>query len=157
MKIIIRKLRKEDKKEILLLKKEFSLYNRKEMLSERISFFEALSDIDKFIEIEFEKALKSVSFVAESNGEIVGFIEGEVKQAKERVFDKIGYINEFFVTDEQRQKGIGKMLFNNLRDEFKHLGCRILKTSSYIDNKMSIKLYMKLGFIKETVSFVKEI
>ena len=157
MKVNVRKLNTADKKEMLALRKEFCVFNRKEMLSDEINVFMALSDLDKFVRAEFKRALGHITFVAVLEEKIVGFIEGSLFVDEGKVFEKQGTIEQFFVTEEYRHKGIGMLLFNRLLKEFKSKGCKMIETSSYGDNKKAIQFYKDLGFIKYYVGFVKEI
>lgn len=78
-------------------------------------------------------------FVAEEDGQIVGFIHGTAKKVfleKETNESTPGFITCFFVLKEHRGKGIGTALIDALTKAFKAAGKHILACSS--DNPVNL-------------------
>jgi ribosomal protein S18 acetylase RimI-like enzyme len=93
----------------------------------------------------------------EEEGEIIGYIVGQIRDRNPRVMDKEGYINDWFVKKKWRSKGVGMTLYNTLLKEFKSQACNRLGLYTNIRNKKTIDFYHKLGFIDESLTMVKKI
>lgn len=157
----IRKASIEDKNEIIKLLDEFNEYYFEEKIfSEEFIPFWEYKDKDSIFEETAQEWLTKPEyffFVAEEEGEIIGYIVGEVRERKPRVLDKEGYINDWFVKKEWRSKGVGRSLYSSLIEEFKNQACNRLGLYTNIRNKKTIDFYHKLGFIDESVTMVKEL
>lgn len=90
----------------------------------------------------FEKYYKECPegfIVAESGGEIIGYIIGRQKN------DQVKIIS-LAVKPDFRQKGIGKKLTNFLIHRFKKEGVKEISLNVRVKNKIGIAFYQKLGF-----------
>lgn len=84
-----------------------------------------------------------LSFVAEENGEIVGFIIGDLRLERNAL---AGHILTIDVSAKHRRKGIGKRLLHELERVFRerHIGACQLEVRE--DNAQALKLYRKAGY-----------
>lgn len=156
--MIIRPLKKSDDKQMLVLMDEFwNDYWRGEVLSENLKRLEKLKDVAKTMQDELAKYHKWITFIAEQDNELIGFIVGDIDPKAHKVLDNQGYIEEFFVTEKYRHQGVGKELFDKLIDEFKVRGCKTLCTDTYVTNVKTIEYYKKLGFKERNIVFVRDI
>lgn len=154
----IRALEIADKEQMLGLMHEFWMkYNREGILTEELKKFEELKDAQDTMLKELNKYFKWLSFVAEEEDKLVGFIVGDTDPKEHKVLGKQGYIEEFFVTESRRGEGIGSKLFETLLTEFKKQDCKQLGIDAYVVNKDSINYYKKLGFIERSIVLVREI
>jgi ribosomal protein S18 acetylase RimI-like enzyme len=154
----IRPLEKSDKEQMLKLMKEFWIDEKRgRVQTDGLTKFEELKNPLDTMKTEFEQYLNWIGFIAEENNEIIGFAIGRIKEKDHKVIDKEGYLEEFFVTEQMRGKGIGKKLFDKIVEEFKREGCKSIGTDAYATNTKALKYYRKLGFKQRIVKLVRDI
>lgn len=151
----------QDKEQIIHLMDEFNNYYYDEKIFSEafLPFWEYKNKLKTFSETAEEWLTKPeyFIFIAEEDKEVVGYIVGQVKERKPRVLDKEGYIHDWFVSKNWRQKGIGKQLYKTLLEEFKKMQCNRLGLLTNIGNKNTIDFYHTLGFIDESLTMVKKL
>ena len=98
---------------------------------------------------------KCFTFIAEERDQSAGFIFGEIKEKKEKVYDKEGYVDSWYVEPEYREAGTGKLLFDSLVEEFKKADCTHIALSVHFDNTKAIQIYERMDFTKRVISFIK--
>jgi len=80
-------------------------------------------------------------FVAEGNGEIVGF---------ERVhfyrWNRSAYVINLLVDIDYRRRGMGSLLLKTMEDFARENGARVIMFDTAIDNIPALNLYFKNGF-----------
>ncbi len=85
--------------------------------------------------------------VAEDNDQIVGYIRGVVEAAPEYIKPKkIGVVFDAFVENSAREGGIGKQLFEELKEWFATKKVKHLELSVDARNSAGIAFWKKLGF-----------
>ncbi len=105
---------------------------------------------------------QGIIFFAEENklpiGVIVGLIE---RQKKEDLLGciptKMGRIQELFVGQQYRSKGVGKLLMETLEDYFKKKKCTIIKVEIFAPNNKAHQFYGHYGFENRIVDMIKVI
>jgi ribosomal protein S18 acetylase RimI-like enzyme len=157
----MRKAEYSDKDALIKLLHEFDEYYLKNnILSKEILEFEEEKDQDKDFEmciVEYISSEKYLTYVAEENGNLIGYICGYIKNRPSKVLDKKGFVEDLFVKEEYRNNAIGKQLLSTLTDIFKNKGCTLLGLEVYASNQKSIDIYHKMGFIDEDISMTKRI
>lgn len=94
----------------------------------------------------FDFYLKSgSSFVAEENGEVVGYVASQTVNFMRGV-DKLLWIEYIVVQQKFRKRGIGVALLQRLVDHARSIGVDRISTTINPDNEASIKLHLKAGF-----------
>lgn len=109
MKITIRRAVKEDCPRLLELINELAEYERAPQ--------EVTVTLEHFIESSFGKNPVCWSFVAETDGKVVGFALYYVRYSTWK--GQAMYLEDILVTKEMRGKGIGKLLMDQLIEEAK--------------------------------------
>ncbi len=93
------------------------------------------------------------TFVAEENGEVLGFIRCEIKETprfyKER---KVGFTDDLVVIKKYQRTGVGTKLKKKAEEWFKKKDIKLLECKIYEWNIPSAKLSEKLGY-KKTFSY----
>jgi ribosomal protein S18 acetylase RimI-like enzyme len=131
------------------------------------------SDLDRIIEIDFEVLGKSrqdywrrnieldekraqVSrLVAELDGKVVGFIIGYASRWEYGLPEKIGWIDTIGVDPVTQRKGIAKLLFQEMAENFRKMGVSEVYTLvRRLDWKL-LKFFQKLGFHKGEMMNIK--
>lgn len=105
--------------------------------------FEAVVGIDakvvesprhEYYEMKFEKLFKSrdylpTSLVAEDeNGEVVGFVMGELYMGEYGIFQEGATLDSIGVAPEHRHRGIGERLIEEFMDHLRQMGVRKIST-----------------------------
>jgi GNAT superfamily N-acetyltransferase len=154
----IRRLTEADREQMRPLLYEFSIdFNRDQLFQGGIKEVEALKDEQGLLNSELESFFNKIAFVAEDQGQILGYIVGEIKYKEYRVLDKQGSIDEFFVTASARGKGAGTQLLEELVEEFKSQGCNVLRVSAYALNTKTLDFYRKFGFFDTAIVLNKKL
>ncbi len=111
-----------------------------------------------------------ISFVAEINGEVVGFLAGTIVQqersqsiidmmhsaTRSSRYPKIGYIDMIGISTEFQNKNVGRVLVNAFTEECKHNNAAVRAHIKESDERLS-KFLTKMGFKKwETATFEKD-
>jgi GNAT superfamily N-acetyltransferase len=97
--------------------------------------------LDEFIEAGFGEKPVWKAFVAEVDGEIVGFAVYYIRYSTWK--GSRLYLEDLIVTEEYRGKGVGKLLFNRLIQEAKELGFSGMVWQVLDWNEPAIKFYNK--------------
>lgn len=87
-------------------------------------------------------------FVAEVEGEIIGYIYGEV-QERRPIFPagKFGFISDIYVEEEWRRKGVGRRLFYQMRDWMMKERITAIELLAAERNPYSVAFWESLGFV----------
>jgi ribosomal-protein-alanine acetyltransferase len=132
------------------------------MFSMSVAIQEAsIKHLDKLYEIEIEcfqeeafskeqiahllTDYDSVNFVAELNGEIVGFIVGRAYTDRKPA---VGHILTIDVSPEHRRKGIGLKLLREVERVFRNERVEVCYLEARQDNVAALNLYKKHGYKK---------
>jgi len=87
----------------------------------------------------------SISLIAKTNSEIVGYIIGMIYYERKM---PVGHILTIDVATAYRQKGIAQRLLLETEKIFKEKGLRAVCLEVREDNIAALKLYQKLGYKK---------
>ncbi|MBS4040129.1 MAG: GNAT family N-acetyltransferase [Flavobacteriales bacterium] len=123
------------------------------LMKELKAFASTSSD---FIEEDINSILKEmemkpdiyINLVAEINGLVVGFISVIFYKT---LYHKGGtaLINELIINQNYRDKGIGRLLVENIKSEAIRRGMDELEVGTELDNKVAQSFYKKCGFDEE--------
>jgi ribosomal protein S18 acetylase RimI-like enzyme len=159
--MIIRKASIDDKHSLVqLLEKFWEYYEENNILSKELLKIEKFKNRGETLEKAAEKYISNknfYTFVAEVDNKVVGYITGNINERKSRVFDKEGYIEDWFVEENDQGKGVGRKLMEELIKEFKNKGVNYLKLGVYAGNDKIIQMYRLMGFIDSDLALVKRL
>lgn len=112
---------------------------------------------EKRMEI-LRKALKDPDYellVAEVDGEIAGFIDQWVIQDFAHGA-KLSYIQNLYVIQKHRRKGVGSRLIQEITRSAKNKGASEIHVVTEFENKPAINLYRKHGLVKRSLQLERE-
>jgi len=87
----------------------------------------------------------TVSLVAQTNGEIVGFIVGLIHRQDKMITGRVYTID---VASKHRRKGVGLKLLDELERIFVKRGVKICYLEARADNVAALELYRKRGYVE---------
>jgi ribosomal protein S18 acetylase RimI-like enzyme len=90
-------------------------------------------------------------FVAEESGELVGFVVGVIDRPTESsslagLPTSFGWINNLYVRDDERGRGIGRALMATIEGHFRARGCDIARLRVHAANVRAARVYEELGY-----------
>jgi len=124
------------------------------------------SDLDRIVEIdikvlgkarpeywemklEFQKKRSQISsLVAELDGEVIGFIIGNISRWEYGVPENIGWIDTIGVDPDYQRKGIAKILFTEMTNNLKKVGVDTIYTFVPRRDWKILKFFNSIGFQK---------
>ena len=109
---------------------------------------ETIKRTDWFIDLTRKNIKQKIGFIlaARYENQNAGFIYGELYQEE-------GCIDELFIREEFRRKGLGKLLLKRASEQFKKMDINII--SAFVGVKEeSLGFYEKIGFKKEFANWI---
>lgn len=88
-------------------------------------------------------------FVAEaSDGALAGFVEVDLRSHADgcNPAQAVGYIEGWYVAEDHRQRGVGKMLITQAEGWARSHGCVEMASDALIDNELSQRVHAALGY-----------
>lgn len=113
-------------------------------------YFTPSKDAEKIYRLFLKRSLEledNIFLVAEDDSKLLGYAVAEI-QSRSKVFveDKNGYINDVFVIDEYRKKGIANMFLKEIRNWFISKDIKYVELTVHPNNEIGRKTWSKLGF-----------
>lgn len=145
--VVIRKGRTGDEERLVELWKEL-IDHHKHFDKGYSDFVPDVEEIQAKFYSKVIRSRKSVMFVAEENGVIVGLLFGSIA-SRPPVFkiQKHAFIGDILVTKKFRCKGIGKMLVYEFESWGKERGAKFMTLAVYPENKTGLAFWEKMGFL----------
>ena len=84
--------------------------------------------------------------LAEADGEIIGYVQGEVTRRSDHTPRTVGQVSLMYVVKQSRRKGVGKRLVKELCKFFNSNKAEDLTVRYIIGNKEAEGFWRKLGF-----------
>ena len=116
--------------------------------------------------IDDSENMNGAMYVAEENGEVVGFIQGVIinhQPGQDVVFDAVheprkdGWIGLLYVEPEQRGSGIGRALMDEMKRYFQSKNCDTLRLKVLSGNQPAIVFYEKYGLTAREVEMITKL
>ena len=102
---------------------------------------------EEMINIIEHRETQLVLVVEREHEKLIGFLEASIRPFVEDCYsDHVGYLEGWFVEEEFRQKGIGKILVKKAEDWAKNKGCTEMASDSEIGNELSLTAHLNLGY-----------
>jgi len=102
---------------------------------------------DEYEVVDFFSSDTSYAYVAELDGDIVGFTLGYIVTKRNSAW-KYGYLVWLGVEPELHRFGIATKLFREIRDAMLEEGVRIVFIDTEADNTDALKFFSRMGFGK---------
>lgn len=155
----IRKARKEDLEKIAELQKGLRTFAEKNLGKKE--YYGTVKGSKRKIKKYFEKRFKdkgNLFLVAEEMGEIAGYGRGMVrKRAPDFRENKIGKLNELFIGEESRRRGLGSRMICEFTKFFKKKKIKYMEIPVDKKNSAAIRCYKKAGFKEHKKNLLKRL
>jgi ribosomal protein S18 acetylase RimI-like enzyme len=154
--MIIRRAKSDDREELKRLLIAFD-EDTKNTLSPIQTKIRAYRDLSEMAEDRVNKYFSDPNYIVyvADDGTLRGYCSGEIQEKKLRVYDKPGYIENWFVEKNFQSHGVGKLMFDKLVKDFEKAGCTHIALDTNVENTKAIKIYEHMGFTKRLVTFFK--
>ena len=155
----IREYSERDRNEVVRLTEESQEYYEPLDELKRVQYKKKSAEF--FVQLMFDKAQKEgMVYVAEENDIVVGFISGHIseideEEQKETINKKPGVVDEFFITESYRKKGIGTKLFIKMEEYFRAKDCDIVRLYVFAPNAPARDFYKGKGYSDRLVTVLK--
>ncbi len=114
----------------------------------------SIDDFNKLIEEE-----SSIVLLAEIEGEVIGICMATIKEPSSNpilLSHNIAYIDDIYVENEHRGKGVGKMLFTYIEEILAIKKIERIDLTVWTFNKDAISFYERLGMKPQRVIMEKK-
>jgi len=142
--LIIRKASPDELETILLLSDELTISDLP--FDKKVDVSWAHSTNGKKHYGEKIKEISGVCFVAEMNGEIVGYLTAAKKEVPSYRNVTVADLENIFVKKEFRSHGVGKMLMNKFKEWAKEIKMDKVAVNVFALNDRAIEFYKREGF-----------
>lgn len=95
-----------------------------------------------------------------SQGQVVGCIVGLIEKREkaeqlEYIPIKVGRVNELFVHEGYRSRGIGKKLMKEMEKYFKQKKCHVSRVQAFASNMSTYQFYQSIGYNDRDIELMK--
>lgn len=156
MDVVIRKIQKGDRSDFIRLSMELTQYNKRQHDKFYSDFDQVLQVRKQRVEERFNKLEAStnlVIFMAFAGDEPLGYIRAFTYDQKLHC----GCLDEIYIVDEARGRGIGKKLIAAVEEWMAQKGVVRMIVSVYAWNTQTRNFYKEAGFDEYAVSYQKPI
>jgi aminoglycoside 6'-N-acetyltransferase I len=85
----------------------------------------------------------------DDSGGLIGFLEASIRPFVEDCHsENVGYLEGWYVQNEFRRSGVGRMLVKNAESWAKSHGCEEMASDSEIGNDISVAAHENVGYIE---------
>jgi len=129
----------------------------------RIRNLPGLSDLSLRNVLEKLEKNQGRVYFAQDGEKIVGYIFGFVcdKQSEEKLLEvvpsQVGQIEDVYVEEEYRGKGIGKLLMEKMEVYLRDQGCDSIWLEVFAPNFGAHDAYVKMGYMDREIGMLKKI
>lgn len=145
-----------DKADLLVLHRALYIDHRRSVVPATHALMQGYRDVEGALREDLEALFASRSrraFLAELDGEVVGYIAGQVDHDPRRILARRAVLEDWFVTAEVRGKGVGRALLETLLAWFKERGCEVVESTTPIGNELARRAHRRGGFEEVEVRF----
>lgn len=153
--VVIRKARKNDLEEIVVLAKQLWDTEKPFDLNLEDNYYETEEGKDGLL--KDIRSRKRFFLVALIDTKVVGFVDGNIIENDGVYRQDVAYLSRLSVMDSCRGMGIGTKLIDEFNKTAKERGCSFVKINAFIDNTPAVNLYRKKGFKDYSMYFMMKI
>lgn len=156
MPVDVRNASPTDRATLLAFHRALYVDHRDEIVDPKLLPLYAYRDFEKVLRQDVDGLLQSpacVVLVAASAGEDVGYISGRVETDPRRALSRRGIIEDWYVRQDARGRGVGGALFRRLVAVFEEAGCDLVESATWPANTGARAVHETLGFRETLVQY----
>ena len=113
-------------------------------------YFSVKENPEKLMVVHYQKIIESnkdLCLVAEENGQLVGYAFGKIEESAEYYKEeKFGMLNEIFVSEACRKKGIANLMLEKMYSWLRIRGVNHIELEVASPNTLAQSIWQKKGF-----------
>jgi ribosomal protein S18 acetylase RimI-like enzyme len=151
---------KKDRAVVLAFHRALYVEHAATVMDPELAPFYAYKDLEAAMREDVEALLGSPQaavLIAELDGEAVGYVTGHFEEDERRVLPRKGVVQDWYVKEEARGLGVGKMLLELLEESFAEAGCGVIESTTFPFNAGARKAHERLGFREVQIRYRKRI
>ncbi|MCA9580891.1 MAG: GNAT family N-acetyltransferase [Myxococcales bacterium] len=156
----LRAANRTDEGTLRTLHRALYVQHRDEILPPALADLYAYKNLDEALADDVRSLLQNPAsriFLAEANGETLGYITGHVERDLRRVLTHKGIVEDWYVLPEHRGLGVGRRLFEELISAFREAGCQAVESATWPFNTGARAVHDHLGFHEIQVRYRKRL
>ena len=99
----------------------------------------------------------TVVLVAESAGDVIGYISGHLETDARRMLRRWGIVGDWYVDERVRGSGVGQRLMAGLEAVFREAGCELVQIATWPFNTATRAIIERSGYAEVQVTYRKEL
>lgn len=118
----------------------------------------AYRDYAKVLEDDVDSLLSDAGtyvILAEVDGVPVGYVTGRIVVDRRRLLAKRGIVEDWYVDEAHRGRGLGAMLLEDLEARFTEAGCEAIESGTWASNDGARRAHEALGYEEIRVIYRK--
>lgn len=133
--------------------------HRAAIVPPELEIFYAYHDMEATLRDDVAALLsgEAIVLIAELDGAPVGYATGHLDADERRVLEKKGVVEDWFVEEEARGRGVGAELLGALEDAFRRRGCQVIESMTWSTNQGARRAHAALGYHEVQVRFRKKL
>lgn len=158
--VIVRQATRADRALVLRFHQALYVQFRDEITRPEVLPLFAYRDLDGTLRDDVDGLLRTngaIVLLAERAGEAVGYISGHIEVDARRELTKKGVVEDWFVSADERGRGVGQILFEALTARFKASDCQVVESGTWAFNEGARKAHAALGFTEIEIKFRKRL
>jgi GNAT superfamily N-acetyltransferase len=152
----IRRASPADRDALVAFHRALYIDYRNELVPEALRPLSAYRDFERALRDDVAAMLKnpaSVVLIAEQDGRAVGYATGHVEDDPRRELSRKGVVEDWFVEESARGRGIGKELLDALLAIFREVGCSVAESTTWPTNDLARHAHERAGFSEIEIKF----
>ena len=158
--INIRRASKADRDLMIVFHHSLYVDYREEVLAPELAPLYAYKNLGTTLREDVDSILASpraMVFIAERDGEPVGYITGHLEEDKRRELSRKCVVEDWYVEKEARGAGVGRALFDALLEASRERGCVVVESTTWAGNENARAAHRSLGFQEIEIKMRREI
>jgi len=158
--IAIRQAQRADRSALLFFHRELYMRYRREITPASLEAIYAYRDLEAALRDDIDALLHrrgTLIYLAERGDEPCGYITGHTEHDARRVLSGKGVVEDWFVLEAWRGKGVGRRLIQTLLDQFRTLGCQVAESATWPFNTPGRQAHLSEGFEEVEIRFRRKL
>jgi GNAT superfamily N-acetyltransferase len=158
--IVVRQATRADRDQVLAFHRALYLEHQARVVPSEVRPLAAYHDFERVLADDADSLLRSgdrLVFLAEQETLALGYASGHIDVEPRRVHPRRGIVEDWYVSEPARGRGVGRLLLEALADGFRSRGCDVIESSTWAENYGGRAAHAALGFSEVQVVMRKRL